>query len=373
MTTVTVSTTGDEVIGQRYVGTTETPIVAAIDYLITKGGGSCFIEAGIYTISSSIFLDSNIEIYGEGRHTILRNNTPSSAVIQIYADSIETLKTNIYMHDLLIGNNEDTVIGSYGLIATGVGHRGEEVYARDAIIQEGLRIENCIFLNNQLQAIRLGICDNFTLKGNVIHNNKGIEASNALLILSSSRGRVQYNCITNNYGGVYMEDSNHIEFTGNFVQNNVGYGLNLSTTELSILTGNIIQNNGNSGIISSESYHNNISSNTISNNILNGIVIYSSDENIISANTLQNNSEFGMMLSDSHKNKIMGNTCSANDSRGIVLHNSNNNNLTGNTVSRNKAMDITLTNSNDNLVVSNIYQSASFSGTDNITSLNIQN
>ena len=71
--TVNVKTAGTQVVGQTYIGTTHVAIQAAVDNVNGLGGGSVFIEAGVYTVSTQISLYSNIEIYGEGEGSILQS------------------------------------------------------------------------------------------------------------------------------------------------------------------------------------------------------------------------------------------------------------------------------------------------------------
>lgn len=211
---VTVKTSGTSSAGSVYVGTTEVAIQEAIDYVKSQGGGSVFIEAGRYLIANPITVDfSNIEICGEGFHTKLINNATVDGALRVSGTSAVRL-AQVYIHDLFIGNDTDTLIGRSAL---------KMAYVGTNAINEYSLIENLYLYNNNTDSVYLDFCTNVTVRECTIrrYNN------NAITVKDSKRINLVENIIiegqgTNVTSGIRLSHTNTEHIT---IESNVIHGV----------------------------------------------------------------------------------------------------------------------------------------------------
>lgn len=167
------------------------------------------------------------------------------------------------------------------------------------------------------------------------------------------------NCrISDNYYGLFIEKSDHMEISNNAIINNnisgvpiissinvqvwnnrlYGNGKNglwIVYSHFCLIKDNDITNN-EKGIYLIGSHDNNISENTISFNNLLGIwVTESSYKNTIYNNNISNNEEEGIFNINSDENTIKMNNISKNNDAGIYMKSSSNCNITENTITNN--------------------------------------
>lgn len=192
MNHVKVSTIGTAKAGELYVGNTAQVIQDAINYVGSNGGGSIFIEKGVYTITSPISINySSIEIYGEGYHSQLINNlsTSNTGVFQIIGTNASRI-TNLYFHDLFIGNTSDTRAGQIGIYMKYVGKEDTNNI-----------VESMYFKSNNAIHIKLEECSDIFIRENdlIRSNNDAISCQNGTRIFISDNTMVDfYSC---NIGG----------------------------------------------------------------------------------------------------------------------------------------------------------------------------
>lgn len=357
---VTVKQSGAGITGQVYIGTTHTAIQNAIDYLNAQGGGVVFIEKGIYTISSPIILYSNIEICGEWIHTVLKanfSNSGTNAVLSVYDSS------NVYVHDLMIGNNvKTTAIGNYGIYAeycgydiTGGALSPNTIYESDLLgknydVESGIKIEDCIVQGNLNSGIYLTYTSNSSISNCSVQYNsqKGIYISTSCINI-----RVKDNIVQNNGEGIVQINSHNNLYSNNITQNNVTYGINLYYNCINnIVIGNLTQYNGADGIFLSNSKSNSIIANSSQDNGDTGIYINLSDSNTVCGN-LTYNSLNALYIESSSLNSIVGNGLYRSEENGFYLDsNSGYNSITGNSIHDNiTGLNI---NGNNNTITGNV-------------------
>jgi parallel beta-helix repeat protein len=151
------------------------------------------------------------------------------------------------------------------------------------------------------------------------------------------------NNISNNYNGIYLEQSsnNTIKYN-NITINSNGIYLNTASNNNTI-TGNNIMNNLDGIDLESASNNNRIIGNNISSSIDSGIELQSVSNNIIKGNNITNNSN-GLYLTGASNNTITGNNVSSNTGTGIYLTSSTNNTIYHNNIlsNTNPAFDDTI-------------------------------
>lgn len=365
--TVNVKTSGDQVVGETYIGDTHASIQNAIDYVNSIGGGSVFIEAGTYTISSPIILYSNIEIFGEGNGTKLISNVDGShpnAVLSAIG-SLDNELYNIFIHDLFIGNI-GTAVGYHGIYCNYVGTKPTAglttgSYSRYDLssvgnslsINVGIKIEDCYILYNLQSGIYFDIVGSGCIECNIIESN----GYNGILLSSTNCCSVLQNQIYNNtnVGLNITSESEDNCVAVNMIRNNNNDGILIdSSSANNILRDNIVVKNNGVGINLSSSNKNIISSNFICNSAGNGISLSLSNNNSLSENITSSNGGNGISVGSSFKNSLLGNLVDYNDLAGIYLSLSDKNNITGHFVGDNKGHGISINNSNRNNISCNV-------------------
>jgi parallel beta-helix repeat protein len=263
-------------------------IQAAINAL--PNGGKVLIKRGIYSITASINLASNIALVGEGPGTVLRIPDGFNADLNV-----------------IYGSNVSRV-----LVA------------------------------------------NLKIDGNKANNSSGTMHGIYLSSVTYSEVRGCWVENMWSYGIYLRSSSNNNIISGNIVQGSGSYGIRISSSSNNTVTGNIVQGNGSYGIyLDSSSNNNTVAGNTVQGNGSYGIRIYSSNNNTVVGNTVQGNDDRGIVLHYSNNNTVTGNTVQGNNYYGIHLNASNNNTVVGNTVQGNSFHGIYIYYSNNNTVVGN--------------------
>jgi parallel beta-helix repeat protein len=168
----------------------------------------------------------------------------------------------------------------------------------------------------------------------------------------SSFNTLSGNNITNNGGGIYLEDSSDNVVSGNNIINN-SEGINLLNSPNNSISGNNIRNGigpDGSGIFLSYSSNNSIFGNNITNNS-HGVSLGHCSNNSILGNNIIGITWWGISLCSSDYNSISGNNIT-NNLVGISLSNASNNNISGN-IFVNDGLDVSYY-SYGNLVIGNL-------------------
>jgi len=200
-----------------------------------------------------------------------------------------------------------------------------------------LNVNNSQLIGNDCSYSQVGIvlgdvrdygggCDNNTITGNIVNNNRG-----GMYLFDSYNNTISGNTANNNtWSGIYLVGSNYTVVSGNTINDNNMCGINIGWGYNNlIVSGNTMNNNNMQGLWMDESFNNTISINIMNNNNLSGIYLIDSNYNIISGNTANNNTECGIFLFHSDYNKISGNTAKNNE-YGIFLYNNGYNTISAN-------------------------------------------
>lgn len=358
MVRLTVRQSGTPEVGLVYIGTTHTAIQAAIDYANSKGGGTIFIEHGVYAIGTQLKLYSNIKLCGEYFGTVLKPSGNNNVISCTGTAGAEL--ENITIEALLIGNTDKAVpIGENGIYAsycgkaqtTGLAGGGYDAstVGKDKVNKIGVAIKDCWLQGNRLGGILLSNSANCKISGCIVQNN--------------GTGAINQGC------GIMLGTSSNNIITNNITQNNNSTGIiAVSSSNNNTITGNIAQNNGYHGIDIESSFNNAATSNTVQNNATGFNLNGPSCNNTITGNTAQNNG-YGFLLTKSSDNTITGNTSQNNLNTGISLFDrSNNNAITGNTCQNNTGGGVKIETSDKSTITGNKYQSISITGTGNLNS-----
>lgn len=269
----------------------QTTINAAIGAL-PPGSGKLLLLEGLYTVSGSINLVSNMILEGMGAATIIKLRNNHNASVDVVAGSSIT---NTTIQDLKIDGNKSNQTS--GIM------RGVWLFTGSA---------NC------------------TISGLKVSNLRG----DGIYINNSSGNTITENTCNGNSGnGIYISGiSNYNTILGNTCSGNSNIGINVNSIgNYNTIIGNTCS--GNSAGISTSSSDSTITGNTCSGNSGDGIYINGSG-NTITGNTLNGNSGTGIYIDSSgNYNNVQSNTVrrgSATPTYGIRVKNNTGNLITNN-------------------------------------------
>jgi len=309
-----------------------TEIQTAINTVID--GDTLIVKNGIY---KNVIVNKSITLRGEDRDNTIIDGCGNGDVVKVIADGCEisgftvqnsgTYDAGIYLYysdnNILTHNN-----------ASNNGD-GISLHFSSNNIITGNTVSN-----NNDDGIILSTSSNNNIVGNMFVND-------GLFVLDSYQNTVEDNTV-NGKPLVYLEDTSDIEVTDagqvilvncnnitveNLALSNTSVGVELWTTEDSMISNNNVSNNRDGIYLYSFSNNNTIIGNTASNNGDDGIFLHFSSNNTITGNNVHNNDD-GIYLSLSRSNTITGNNVH-NNADGIYLSSSSNNTITGNNVSSN--------------------------------------
>ena len=169
-------------------------------------------------------------------------------------------------------------------------------------------------------------------------------------------GNLTSNIISNNWGGILLDDSNYGDIANNNVNSNAnGGGIVLEYSRLNSITNNTANFNGNYGIHLYHSNNNDVTQNEALNNFAYGILLYDTEDNDVISNNasdsnhgiglyflincnLRNNNmsnnAYGILLNRVTDSEIVNNNALGN-TYGIQVYNSDNNDIYLNNFSQN--------------------------------------
>ena len=214
---------------------------------------------------------------------------------------------------------------------------GDTIIVRDGTYYENLKVDkqltiksengsdNCIIDGGGSGDVITLNADGITIEGFTVRNS----GSYAGIKVFSNANKIAYNCITNNYYGIYLDHSSDNTIYNNNVNSNNDIGIYLYYSSNSNIYNNNASNNGD-GILLHYSSNNIIANNNASSNYGDGIHLKYSSNNTIANNNISNNDD-GINLWYSSSNTITNNTFHLN---GMLVLYSYNNTVTNNTANR---------------------------------------
>jgi len=283
---------------------------------------------------------------------------------------------------------------------------GDTIIVRDGIYYESITVskhltiksengsDNCIVDSGGFGDVITLYADGITIEGFTVRNSSGScwPILHAGIKVFSNANRIAYNCITNNWAGVYLGSSYNNNIIANNTVSNNEVGIYLDYSSNNIIANNTVSSNNDDGINLWSSSNNIIANNTL---LLNGMSVLHSYDNTVVNNTvngkplvyLENVSDYivedaGQVIAINSNNitvknsnfsyasvefrntsnsKIINNTVSSNNWYGIDLWYSDNNIIANNTVSNNYD-GIVLRYSSNNTIANNIASSNNYYG-----------
>jgi parallel beta-helix repeat protein len=232
----------------------------AVDSLPATGG-TVFIPAGLYLISSPVKLPSNVALTGEGFDTILKladganTNVIENMNLGTWTDS------NIVITNMQIdGNGENQTGPANGIfLYAAPNSRIEQVWAHNFP-------RKYLFGIQVSAAIHVMFCPNTIIQNNVIEDNK----YSGIFVSFSDNNVVYRNRIYDSHRGIYLRNSDNVSAAKNTVINcDEGIRIYYDASYNEII-GNYIEGSSEEGIVVThqECSNNVISRNTLVNNVI---------------------------------------------------------------------------------------------------------
>lgn len=169
------------------------------------------------------------------------------------------------------------------------------------------------------------------------------------LKLAKVTGWIKNSELSYNYRGYYSYGARGILFEGNFVHNNIDYGVDPHDDSTGFIArNNLIENNGGTGLALSRRCENSIvENNIVRGNGNNGILIHDlSNSVIVRGNTITENKLDGVVVHDSHNVQILNNKIYGNRNGIRIFAGSTLTFVERNSFSNNRKSDIFLLNGN---------------------------
>jgi nitrous oxidase accessory protein len=246
---------------------------------------------------------------------------------------------------------------------------GDEIHVKSDLYYENVNVSKQLFLKGINTGAGNPVVDaggsgnvitlsagNSTLEGFDVVGSSWLDAG---IYVSSYHNLIRNNNVSNNYKGIFLDESSHSNtLISNNVSNNGLFGIFLGSSGNNTMRDNYISGtigDGSIGLYLYASSDNTIDGNHILNNQWTGIHLdYSSTNNILNGNNVSNNTGDGIILFDSNSNNILeGNNVSNNNADGISISGSINNTLISNNVFNNNGFGISLWSSSSSMLTRN--------------------
>ena len=166
-------------------------------------------------------------------------------------------------------------------------------YYENVVVSKKLTIksengsDNCIIDGGGSGTVITLNANGITIEGFTVRNSCSYWPDVGIKVVSNANN-ITYNCITNNWAGIYLNSSCNNNIYNNASNNSCGIGLSSSSSNT--IANNIVSNN-DYGIDLLDSGNNTIANNTVSSNNDYGILLACSSINIIYINNFINNTD----------------------------------------------------------------------------------
>ncbi len=367
---VAAPTSGSGTSGDPWNGSA---IQTAIDDLPTPGG-TVLVPAGVWAVSATITIPSDVTLRGAGRSTRIQ---ASVNVVILEA----TTQSHIIIKDLyLVGNDRSNPATTGIRLVDCQNCRVEGCFTENcyigvwlAYVVSATRSNDNIITRNSSDSDRYGIY----LEGNrnIISLNRIYNSSLHAIILFRSTGLMYDNVVSGNVvrtstggSGIVLGRASRTVIDGNDLQDGPGDAIILQDSPHNLVSNNLCFNWRSVGIGNQASNYNTYVGNVCVGNALYGgmfIELLETDAvsvgTVIIGNVFQGNTGWGLKVRQSEGAVIVGNICDGNTEDGIEVEGKAgatvydvSRNLIADNVCRNNAKHgIQVTDSNNNVIRGN--------------------
>ena len=282
----------------------EVLINAAIERVFQAGGGTVYLQPGIYHVSSNVLVRTNVDLVGSGARSIIRlvDNAPRfelSGIVRSQDDSPKNediVVQNVRLANFQIdGNRKNQIIKTelYGVYGAYINSVFENLYIHDTPSYGFDPHENSVDGTPTI---------NLTIRNNIVENS-GLDGYTLDKVLQST---IENNLSINNdrHGFNVVTDSEDTLISNNLAFGNGGNGITIQSGSRKLdITNNQLVSNKADGLYLTHEGNNVIANNTVLTNAQNGIELRLTSGNLVQDNRIFNN---GQELNDKYQEILLG-------------------------------------------------------------------
>ncbi len=219
------------------VGSDQRAIQAAVDYLARLGGGTVHLKAGTYRLRNAVYLQSGVNLTGEGDKTVLIKEPSVMTPLKLDSDWYDQ---EITLHDASGFRVGDGVCLRAKDAKTG----RQTVIKRTLVARSGNRFKLDKTLRENLWQMNEATCATlFPLLSGELVNDVRIEN----LVLDGNR---EHNAeLDGNYAGcIFLQDCNRFHISGVTARNNHGDGISWQICHDVVVENCVSENNSGLGL-----------------------------------------------------------------------------------------------------------------------------
>ncbi|MBL9146101.1 MAG: right-handed parallel beta-helix repeat-containing protein [Verrucomicrobiaceae bacterium] len=219
------------------VGNDQRAIQAAVDHMARLGGGTVRIKAGTYRLRNAVYLQTGVNLIGDGDKTVLIKEPSTTTPLKLDSDWYDQ---EITLHDVTGFQVGDGVC----LRAKDAKNGTPTVIKRTLVARSGNRFKLDKPLRSNLWQMNGATCSTlFPLLSGEFVDDVRIEK----LVLDGNR---DHNAeLDGNYGGcIFLQDCNRIHISGVKAHNNQGDGISWQICHDVVVENCISENNKNLGL-----------------------------------------------------------------------------------------------------------------------------
>lgn len=302
--TITVGTKDADIVGND-----QRAIQAAVDHVARLGGGTVHVKAGTYRLRNAVYLQSGVNLIGEGDKTLLIKEPSTTTPLKLDSDWYDQ---EITLHDAKSFRVGDGVCLRAKDAKTG----RQTVIKRTLVARSGNRFKLDKPLRENLWQMNGATCSTlFPLLSGDFVNDLRIEN----LVLDGNR---EHNAeLDGNYAGcIFLQDCNRVQIRGVTARNNNGDGISWQICHDVIVENCVSEHNKNLGLHpGSGSQRPIIRNNTLRGNDIGIFFCWGVKYGLAENNTIEGNR---LGISIGHRdtdNLITGNTIRDSKLNGVLF------------------------------------------------------
>lgn len=321
------------------IGTDQRAIQAAIDHVARLGGGTVRLLAGEYRLRNAVFLQSKVNLVGEGQGTVLIKEPSATTPLALDSDWYDQEITLKDASEFRIGDGvclraKDAKTGREVVIKRTLVARTGNRFKLDKALRENLWQMNDatastlfpILSGEFVEDIRV---ENLKLDGNRAHNAE-LDGNYAGCIFLQDCNRLQIRGVTaaNYHGdGISWQICHDVTVENCISENHTGLGLHPgSGSQRPIIRNNTLRGNGIGIFFCWGVKHGLAENNEVRGNRVGISIGHRDTDNLVTGNTISESKETGLLFRPErgpdfagHRNRIEGNTFVNNGPEGAAV------------------------------------------------------
>ena len=293
------------------IGSDNSALQSAVDYVSNLGGGTVLIKAGTYLMNDSLHLKSNVTIVGEGKDTILKKSDGIKSLLATDGDygqeEITPSDSSGFRVGMGVTISDDNSGGFHTTVATIIAQDGNNFAINKPLNADCMVFRNAIAKNTfpvvSGYYIENAKIENITIDGNRENNDHLNGCRGAGIFLFRAKNTYIKDCIVHDYNGdgISFQQSNDTIVENCISYNNSSLGFHPgSGSQRPIMRNNLSHDNDSDGLF----------------------LCWRVKYGLFEGNELRNNGQFGISIGHKDTDNILrNNTIIGNRSHGVFFRN----------------------------------------------------